>query len=84
MGRYIVRYVGEGRRPAGDLKRIRSVPKLSVLNSTARMLLVEASPKSLKELLGSLPGWTCTPERSLHLPDPRPRPRRGPGSRAPR
>ncbi len=80
MARYIVRYVGEGLRPSADLQRIRAAPGLTVLDDSARMLLVEGSPKNLEELMGSLPGWTWTPERSLRLPDPRPRPRRGPRS----
>jgi hypothetical protein len=79
MGRYIVRYVGEGLRPSADVQRIRAAPGLKVLDDSSRMLLVEGSPKSLKGLMGSLPGWTWVPERSIRLPDPRPKPRRGLG-----
>jgi len=49
-----------------------------VLDDTPRMMLIEAGARSLKSLIGSMPGWTCTPERAIPLPDPRPRPRRGP------
>ncbi len=78
MARYIVRYVGEGLRPDADVQRIREAQGLTVLDDVTHMLLVEASQKSLKALMGSLPGWTWTPERSIRLPDPRPRPRRKP------
>ena len=78
MGRYIVRYLGEGSRPAADVRRIRAVRAVVVLDDSARMLLVEASQKSLKELLGSMPGWSWSPERTIRLPDHRPKPRRGP------
>jgi hypothetical protein len=78
MGRYIVRYVGEGLRPSADVQRIRAAPGLKVLDDGTQMMLVEASPKSLKNLIGSLPGWIWTPERSIRLPDHRPRPRRRP------
>ncbi len=78
MGRYIVRYVGEGLRPSADVQRILTVPGLTVLDDTPRMMLIEAGARSLKSLIGSMPGWTCTPERAIPLPDPRPRPRRGP------
>jgi hypothetical protein len=80
MGRYIVRYVGEGLRPAADVRRIRAVRALIVLDDSSRMLLVEASEQSLKELLGSMPGWSWSPERTIRLPDRRPKPRRGPKS----
>jgi hypothetical protein len=79
VGRYIVRYVGEGLRPAADVQRIREAPGLTVLDDAAQMMLVEASAGKLRELMGSLPDWTWTPERSIRLPDPRPRPRRRPG-----
>jgi hypothetical protein len=78
VARYIVRYVGEGLRPAADVQRIRAAPGLTVLDDVTHMLLVEVSQKSLKDLMDSLPGWTWTPERAIRLPDPRPRPRRRP------
>jgi hypothetical protein len=74
-----MRYVGEGLRPAADAQRIREAPGVTVLDDGTHMLLVETSPKRLKELMDSLPGWIWTPERSIRLPDPRPRPRRKPG-----
>jgi hypothetical protein len=73
-----VRYVGEGLRPSSDVQRILTTPGLTVLDDTPRMMLVEAGARDLKSLIGSMPGWTCTPERAIPLPDPRPRPRRGP------
>jgi len=78
VARYIVRYAGEGLRPAADVQRIRAVPGLTVLDDSSRMMLVEASQKNLKDLMGALPGWTWTPERAIRLPNPRPRPRRKP------
>jgi len=73
-----VRYVGEGLRPAADVQRIREAAGLTVLDDSSRMMLVETSAKRLKGLMGTLPGWTWTPERTIRLPDPRPRPRRRP------
>jgi hypothetical protein len=80
MARYIVRYVGEGLRPTADMRRIRSAPGLTVLDASSRMMLVETTAGSLKSLMSAMPGWTCTPERKIRLPDPRPRPRRRPSS----
>ena len=78
MGRYIVRYAGQGLRPSADVQRIRAVPGLTVLDESSRMMLVEGSEKRLKELMGSLPGWSWSPERTIRLPDHRPKPRREP------
>ena len=73
-----MRYTGEGLKPAADVQRLRSTPQLTVLDDSARMMLVEASEESLKEVMGSLPGWTWSPERTIRLRDPRHKPRRGP------
>ena len=78
MGRYILRFTGTGAKPAADVKRIRSASKLTVLDDSARMLLVEASQERVREVISSMPGWTWTPERTIRLPDSRPRPRRKP------
>jgi hypothetical protein len=78
MGKYILRYVGTGPRPAADVQRIRAVQELTVLDDSSRMLLIEASEERVKEVVGSMPGWTWSPERMIRLPDPRPKPRRGP------
>jgi hypothetical protein len=80
MGRYIVRYVGTGPRPAADVQRIRAAQELTVLDDSPRMFLVEASEAQLHKLIGSMPGWTWSPERMIRLPDPRPKPSRGPKS----
>jgi hypothetical protein len=78
MGKYILRYVGTGPRPVADVQRIRAVQELTVLDDSSRMLLIEASEERVKEVVGSMPGWTWSPERTIRLPDPRPKPRRGP------
>lgn len=76
MARYVLRFTGSGPRPAADLERIRSARDVTVLDDSARMLLVEAPAERVRKLIGSLPGWTSSPERTIQLPDPRPRPRR--------
>jgi hypothetical protein len=81
MGRYILRFTGTGPRPAADVKRIRCAAKLTVLDDSARMLLVEASEERVKEVISSMPGWSWSPERTIRLPDSRPRPRRRPKDR---
>jgi hypothetical protein len=80
MSRYILRYTGTGPRPAADVERIRAAPELTVLDESSRMLLVEASAGELARLVESMPGWTWSPERTIRLPDPRPKPRRSPKS----
>ena len=80
MAKFIVRYVGTGPRPAADVKRIRTAPGLKVLDDSSRMMLVQASAAGLKKVVQSMTGWTWSPERSIRLPDPRPKPRRSPKS----
>jgi len=77
MKRFILRYQGEGPKPAEDVNRIRSLQNIKVLDeSSPRMLLVEGPGANLKALVESMPEWVLTPQRMIPLPDPRPKPRK--------
>ena len=77
MSRFILRYRGEGSKPAEDVNRIRSLHRIKVLDeSSPRMLLVEGVGARLKALVESMPEWVLTPERMIPVPDPRPKPRK--------
>jgi hypothetical protein len=77
MSRFILRYQGEGSKPAEDVNRIRSLQNIKVLDeSSPRMLLVEGAGARLKALVESMPEWVLTQERMIPLPDPRPKPRK--------
>jgi len=74
MGRFILRFTGRGPTPEADLAQIRSAPGVTVVDSASpRMLLVEASPETVAQLAGALPGWTYSREQAIPLPDPRPK-----------
>ena len=77
MTRYILRFRGQGPKPAADVATIRSQPHLTVVDDeAARMVLVEVPADDLQALMQSLPDWVVSEERTLQLPDPRPRVRR--------
>lgn len=71
--RFILRYRGPGQMPAEDLERIREASGLEVLDSTSRMLLVQASEAELQTLMATLPDWVLSAERKVAMPDPRPK-----------
>src|SRR5262249_44326008 len=73
MCRYILRFRGEGTRPEKDVEFIRSLPETTVLDDSPRMLLVEAPEDVLRGALQSLPDWVMVEEKSIPLPDPRPK-----------
>jgi len=73
MSRYILRFRGEGTRPEKDVEFIRSLPETTVLDDSPRMLLVEAPEDVLRGALQSLPDWVMVEEKSIPLPDPRPK-----------
>ena len=76
MSRFILRFQGKGQKRRKDVKRIRSMPNLTLIDdSSTRMLLVNAPEAELKSLVDSLPDWIMSPEQIVQLPDPRPRPR---------
>jgi hypothetical protein len=72
--RYVLRFRGAAFKPPADVERILASKGITVLDdSSPRMLLVEAGRVELKALVDSMPGWIMTPERTISLPDPRPR-----------
>jgi hypothetical protein len=74
MPHFILRYRGTGETPDGEMRLIEDDPETTVLDSSSkRMLLVEAEEERIGQLLESLPDWVASPERTVALPDPRPR-----------
>ncbi len=75
MARFILRFTGPGEVPREDLARIRALPGAKIIDSSARMLLVEAPLDRITQLLRDLSNWTISPETFVSIPDPRPKPR---------
>jgi hypothetical protein len=75
VARFILRFTGPGEVPRDDLARIRALPAAKIIDNSARMLLVDAPPDGITQLLRDLPHWTMSPETFIGIPDPRPKPR---------
>jgi hypothetical protein len=73
MERFIVRFTGKGEPPAEDINQIRKMPQLRVVDSSPRMLLVDAPHAELDALIRSMPSWVLSPEKFFPIPDPRPK-----------
>jgi hypothetical protein len=78
--RFVLRYRGEGAKPDDDVARVRELPGAVVVDdSSPRMLLVEAEPGPLKELVEALPDWVMGPDVAYEVPDTRKKVERAPG-----
>jgi hypothetical protein len=75
MARFILRFTGKGPKPRLDVERIRAERRLTVLDESERMVLVEATDEKVVKIVAAMPEWTWSPERTFRLPDSRPRPR---------
>jgi len=73
MDRFILRFTGNGEPPPEDIRRIRELPQAQVIDSSSRMLLVEAPSTALSALVRSMPAWTLSAEQFIPVPDPRPK-----------
>lgn len=76
--RFVLRYGGEGSKPDTDVALVHGLPEAVVVDSTSRMLLVEADPEPLRRLVDTLPDWVMGPEQSYAVPDTRQRVERPP------
>lgn len=71
--RYLLRYKGPGPKPASDVKCILNTAGLVMLDESPRMILVELPESDLDALMAQLTSWIAVPERTVPLPDSRPR-----------
>ena len=71
--RFIFRFRGTGPIPSEDLERIHALPEVDIVDSTSRMLLVQATEEDIKSLAQTMPEWVLSPEQTVSLPDPRPK-----------
>ena len=69
--RFVLRCGREGGAPDADVARVRAVPEAVIVDATSNMLLVEAEPEPLREVVDGLDGWVMTPERQYRAPDGR-------------
>jgi len=77
--RFVLRYGGDGAKPAADVERVRALTDAVVIDdSSSRMLLVDSHPDQLRDLVDSLFGWVMAPEQTYAVPDTRKRVERPP------
>ena len=69
--RFVLRYRGEGVVPQGDVTRVQELPGAVVVDSSAKMLVVDAEAEPLRALVDGLPEWVLAPEQSFVVPDVR-------------
>ena len=68
--RFVLRYLGSGRVPSGEVARIEQ--SMQVVDRSPRMLLVEGSGAGVTRLLASLPRWVAAEEATIPVPSTRP------------
>jgi hypothetical protein len=67
MKKYILRFT------AADVARIRKTEGVTVIDEAPRMLLVQCAKTRAKQLVDSLDNWVMSEERTVELPNPRPK-----------
>ena len=76
---FVLRYRGQGTKPAGDVARVRKVPGAVVVDSSSpRMLVVESEAGPLRDLVDGLDDWVMGADRTYAVPDTRKKVERAP------
>jgi len=74
MKKYVLRFTGSGAKPAADVARIRKCEGIAVVDEAPRMLLVQCTSKTrVRQLVDNLDNWVMSEERTVQLPNPRPK-----------
>ena len=76
--RFILRYVAAGPKPAADVARFCALPQTTILDESERMLLVLSVPAIIDSAIASCPGWVVSADKSMPVPDARPKLKGGP------
>ena len=69
--RFVLRYRGEGAKPDADVSRVHGLADAEIVDSSARMLVVEAESGPLQDLVDGLPDWVMGPDVTYEVPDTR-------------
>ncbi len=70
--RYVLRYRGEGTKPAADVEAVDRFAGVTVVDESAsKMLLVECDGEVAAELAETLPEWVIALEQTFTVPDTR-------------
>ena len=72
MARFILRYSGAA-APPEHARVVAGTPNIKVIDSSPKMMLIEADEEEAKQLPGRLPGWNLYPEVHYKIPDTRKR-----------
>ena len=70
MGRFILRFRGQGPLPDDIVRQVRQLPETQILEETDRMLLVEGPEEPLRRLVND--DWLFTQEQRYTPPERRP------------
>ena len=71
MSRLIVRYRGEGPRPESTITQLRSLPDVSIIDDSGRMLLIDGPEAMVRDALRPSDDWIIAPEKKYSIPDVR-------------
>ena len=78
MARFILRFTGSAGKPAEVADEIRRRSDLTILDETARMLLVDGPESTVREILAPHADWLMAAEKQVPMPDPRVRVKHSP------
>lgn len=72
MARFVLLFVGDGKKPAEDVKRIKALPGITVIDATnANMVLVDG-PIDVKKKVNRMPNWVASEQTLIPSPQPHP------------
>lgn len=71
--RFILRYQGADAIPPDAVAQVQRIKGATIVDQAPRMLLIDGDEGAVRRAVQHLPQWSCIPERTVPLPDPRPK-----------
>jgi len=75
MKRYILRHKSNAVAPQEEVRTIMATEGIKVVDTTPRMLLVEADEAVIHMMTTRLPDWSVSEEKTIPLPDTKKKPK---------
>jgi hypothetical protein len=67
---YALLYVGEGKRSAADVKYIRELPGVRVINDKEPRMMIIEGPRGTLTAVRKLPDWVASEQQAVFHVDP--------------
>ncbi|EKS70223.1 MULTISPECIES: hypothetical protein [unclassified Caballeronia] len=70
MKRFVLLFIGDGEKPAGDVKRIMALPDIKVIDAGNASMMVVEGPVDVQRKVNRMANWIASEQTVIPSPQP--------------